>query len=63
LTKEPTNGLIEVKDATGRTVLTERLAGKQGQIVLDTRSLAKGAYAVQCSSEGVVLKVDRLILQ
>jgi hypothetical protein len=63
LAKEPTNGLIEVKDATGRTVLTERLTGKQGQIVLDTRSLSKGAYAVQCISEGVALKVDRLIVQ
>ncbi|HOZ41901.1 MAG TPA: hypothetical protein PLL25_13915 [Flavobacteriales bacterium] len=48
LTKEATDGLIEVKDATGRPVLSERLAGKQGQVVLDTRLLAKGAYTVQC---------------
>ena len=55
--------LIEVKDATGRPVLFERLAGKQGQVVLDTRLLAKGAYTVQCRADGVVLITERLIVQ
>lgn len=63
LTKEATDGLIEVKDATGRPVLSERLAGKQGQVVLDTRLLAKGAYTVQCRADGVVLITERLIVQ
>jgi hypothetical protein len=63
LTKEATDGLIEVKDATGRPVLSERLAGKQGQVVLDTRLLAKGAYTVQCRADGVVLVTERLIVQ
>jgi hypothetical protein len=63
LTKEAIDGLIEVKDAMGRPVLSERLVGKQGQVVLDTRPLAKGAYVVQCSADGVVLVTERLIVQ
>ena len=63
LTKEATDGLIEVKDATGRPVLSERLVGKHGQVVLDTRLLAKGAYTVQCRADGVVLITERLIVQ
>jgi hypothetical protein len=63
LVSEPSDGLITVKDATGRVLLIERMTGKEGQVVLDTRGLAQGVYLVECSSKGVIIQTDRLIVQ
>jgi hypothetical protein len=37
LQEEPVEGWIRVKDLFGRVVISERMAGDQGQVVLDTR--------------------------
>jgi hypothetical protein len=63
LQDEPTNGRILVKDISGRVLLSERFAGKQGQVLLDTRQLAKGTYTVECITDAGPLKTDRLIVQ
>jgi uncharacterized delta-60 repeat protein len=63
LLTEPTNGRILVKDIAGRVLFTERLAGRQGQVVLDTRQLSKGTYTVECTTDAGALKTDRLIVQ
>ncbi len=63
LLDEPTNGRILVKDIAGRVLLTVRFAGRQGQVVLDTRQLAKGTYTVECITDAGALKTDRLIVQ
>ncbi len=63
LQDEPANGRILVKDIAGRVLLTERFAGRQGQVVLDSRQLAKGTYTVECITDAGPLKTDRLIVQ
>ncbi len=63
LLEEPTDGRIVVKDLFGRVVITERMAGTQGQVVLDTRPLSKGVYTVECTTGQVVLRSDRLVVQ
>ncbi|MBK9417029.1 MAG: T9SS type A sorting domain-containing protein [Flavobacteriales bacterium] len=63
LLEEPINGRILVKDLFGRVVTTERMNGSQGQVVIDTRSLSKGVYVVECTSGPEVLRSERLIVQ
>ena len=63
LLEEPANGRIVVKDIAGRVVLTERFTGRQGQVVLDTRQLAKGTYTVECITNAGPLNTERLIVQ
>ncbi|MEZ4757835.1 MAG: T9SS type A sorting domain-containing protein [Flavobacteriales bacterium] len=63
LLDEPANGRILVKDIAGRVLLTERFAGRQGQVVLDARQLSKGTYTVECITDAGALKTDRLIVQ
>jgi hypothetical protein len=63
LLEEPANGWVHVKDVTGRSLISERLAGIEGQLVLDTRQLAKGTYTVECTSDEALLKTERLIVQ
>jgi hypothetical protein len=63
LLAEPINGWVHVNDITGRSLLSERLVGKEGQLVLDTRGLAKGTYTVECVTGEGLLDTDRLIIQ
>lgn len=50
-------------DPTGRVMQTEQLQGTTGQVVLDTRSLAKGTYMVALYLDGELIDTKRLIVQ
>ncbi|HOZ41384.1 MAG TPA: NosD domain-containing protein [Flavobacteriales bacterium] len=63
LQEVPVEGWIRVKDLFGRVVIAERMAGDQGQVVLDTRMLSKGVYLVECTTDSVLLLSERLIVQ
>ena len=63
LQEEPVEGWIRVKDLFGRVVIAERMAGTQGQVVMDTRTLSKGVYLVECTSGAGLLLSERLIVQ
>jgi len=58
-----TSGSVRVIDANGRTLATDKLSGNVGQVVLDTRTWAKGVYAVQCSVGGTIVHAERLVIQ
>ena len=63
LAQPATSGFVLVKDATGRTAAQLALTGAEGQLVLDTRELAKGLYTVQYLDQGQLLQLDKLVLQ
>lgn len=56
-------GSVRVLDSNGRTLATEALKGNIGQVVLDTRTWAKGVYAAQCSVGGAIVHAERLVIQ
>ncbi|MBK9146731.1 MAG: T9SS type A sorting domain-containing protein [Flavobacteriales bacterium] len=58
-----TSGSVRVIDANGRTLATDKLSGSIGHVVLDTRTWAKGVYAVQCSVSGAIVHAERLVIQ
>ncbi|MCB0770122.1 MAG: T9SS type A sorting domain-containing protein [Flavobacteriales bacterium] len=60
---EPEMAFVIVRDAMGREVSTIAMPNKQGQLVLDTRQLTKGMYAVSYTNAGATLHVDRLIVR
>jgi len=57
------HAFVLVRDAVGRGVSTLPMRNTEGQLVLDTRDLAKGLYTVHYTQDGVVLHLDRLIVQ
>jgi hypothetical protein len=59
----PDRAMVVVRDPIGREVVTMAMNGDRGQLVLDTRELAKGCYTITYTSNGKVDQVDRLIVQ
>jgi hypothetical protein len=53
---------LRIKDYTGRNQQTEQLGEGPGQWVLDTRSMASGAYTVELLQDGKVVAIEKLIL-
>ncbi len=60
---EPEKAFVIVRDAMGKEVSTIAMRNKQGQLVMDTRQLTKGMYAVSYTRAGTILHVDRLIVR
>jgi hypothetical protein len=61
---EATQGAwLQVQDLTGRKLHEERVAGAQGQVLLDTRSYAPGSYVLVLRDAHTVLGTERLIIQ
>ena len=54
---------LRVRDASGRVVHTQQIAGEQGQQVWDTRGTAPGVYTVELLREGRVERSERLVIQ
>ena len=52
-----------VKDAVGRQIVALPMQNSQGQLVMDTRELAKGLYTVSYTQGGSSLQLDRLIVE
>jgi hypothetical protein len=59
----PAQASIVVTDLAGRTQYTQRIAGAQGQVLWDTRSVAPGAYLVSLVADGKTLSTERLVVQ
>lgn len=60
---EGANGELRVLDVTGKQVASYRVADKQAQVVLDTRTFGAGAYTVVLMCAGAELGVEKLIVQ
>lgn len=54
---------VVVKDAVGRQIVALPMQNSQGQLVMDTRELAKGMYTVSYIQKGRVIHLDRLLIQ
>lgn len=52
-----------IEDLSGRVLLTERLNGALGQVLVDTRTLSAGSYVVSLRTGPKVLGTERLIVQ
>ncbi len=63
LQAEAISALIIVRDALGRPVEQFTLGGRQSQVVLDTRPLAKGLYMVELQNGGRILQVEKLMVE
>ena len=59
----PENGLIIVREITGRVVATLPMQGPIGQQVWDTRGVSPGVYMVEFRSGGHLLHTEKLIVQ
>ena len=59
----PDGAFLVVKDAMGRTVNTTKVGADKGQIVLDTRTFAKGLYTVELRNAGRTLQVEKLMVE
>ena len=59
----PENATIRIVDLVGKPVDNVRLSAQQGQVILDTRSLAPGAYMAELWNAGAVVQAERLIVQ
>jgi len=64
LKEQPTeNAFVVVKDAVGRQIVALAMPNRQGQLVMDTRELAKGMYTVSYTVASRSVQLDRLILE
>jgi len=57
------DAFVVVKDAVGRQIVALPMKNSQGQLVMDTRELAKGLYTVRYTQGGRNLQLDRLIVE
>lgn len=60
---EPDRAMVVVRDAVGRPVDQLTVGSAQGQLVLDTRPLARGLYTVELINAGQVLHTEKLIVE
>ena len=60
---QPLKAFITVRDAVGKEVATLQINNERGQLVMDTRELAKGMYSVTYSSDGISHQTDKLVVQ
>ncbi|MBP7154909.1 MAG: T9SS type A sorting domain-containing protein [Flavobacteriales bacterium] len=63
LESTPDKAFVLVLDATGRRIAQLPINQVQGQLVMDTRALAKGVYTVYYSNAGANMHQDKLIVQ
>lgn len=54
---------VVVQDAVGRQIVALPMQNSQGQLVMDTRELAKGMYTVSYTVASRSVQLDRLILE
>lgn len=59
----PVDGIITVREITGRVVATLPMQGPIGQQVWDTRQVAPGSYMVEFRVDGKLLHAEKLIVQ
>lgn len=57
------HAFISVRDPLGRELTILPMKNERGQLVLDTRELAKGLYTVAYLAGDRVLQLDKLIIQ
>ncbi|MBL0128621.1 MAG: T9SS type A sorting domain-containing protein [Flavobacteriales bacterium] len=60
---EVQNGSVCLRDITGRLVLQEPLAGGEGNAVLATGHMGRGAYLLEVRGNGVVVHKEKILLE
>ena len=63
LNSDDATATLRVLDVTGKQVASYPVAGKEPQVVLDTRQLGAGAYLVELNGPNGVLANEKLIVQ
>ena len=59
----PNKAFVSVRDPLGRELTSLPMTNALGQLVFDTRELAKGLYTVSFIANGQVQQLDKLIVR